>query len=91
MRQKNNHKATVASAGDRNELAPPLNFQTAPGLMKPFLVLLYLSLAAPLYAQPGFPDDPAAVPVDGGLTLLAAAGAAYGVNRLRQRRKKGGS
>jgi hypothetical protein len=55
--------------------------------MKPLFLLLLLLLVSPLYAQPGFPDDPAAVPVDGGLTLLAAAGGAYALKRLRQRRK----
>jgi hypothetical protein len=31
------------------------------------------------------PPQPSDVPVDGGLSLLLAAGAAYGVRRLRQR------
>ena len=40
---------------------------------------------------PGLPTDPTAVPLDGGLTLLGAAGAAYAVKRLRQRRQKADS
>ena len=33
------------------------------------------------------PTDPTAVPIDGGASLLLAAGAAYGVKKLRQRRQ----
>lgn len=33
------------------------------------------------------PDDPEDTPIDGGLTLLVAAGAAYGVKRYRGQRK----
>ena len=32
--------------------------------------------------------DPAAVPLDGGASLLAASGIAYGIRYLRQRRKQ---
>jgi hypothetical protein len=32
--------------------------------------------------------DPNGIPVDGGLSLLLAAGAAYGVRRLRGRKEK---
>lgn len=34
---------------------------------------------------PGLPSAPTQVPVDGGLALLAAAGAAYAANKLRRR------
>lgn len=34
---------------------------------------------------PGTPDDPEQVPVDGGVVLLGAAGAAYAMRRLRRR------
>jgi len=42
-----------------------------------------------LSGTPGDPsvDDPAA-PIDGGLSLLLAAGAAYGVRRVRRRSKR---
>jgi hypothetical protein len=33
------------------------------------------------------PQAPAAVPLDGGASLLAASGVAYGLRYLRQRRK----
>lgn len=37
-------------------------------------------------AIPGADPDPTAVPIDGGLSFLLAAGGAYGLKRLRQRR-----
>ena len=36
----------------------------------------------------GGPPAPAAVPLDGGASLLAASGVAYGLRYLRQRRKQ---
>lgn len=52
--------------------------------------LLFISISVPLLAQT--PDDPSiddpAVPVDGGLSLLLAAGAVYGVRRVRRRSKR---
>lgn len=35
-------------------------------------------------APPDLPDDPDRVPVDGGLALLAAAGAGYAIRKLRK-------
>ena len=35
---------------------------------------------------PGVPPQPAAVPLDGGLSLLALAGAGYAAKKLRDRR-----
>lgn len=36
------------------------------------------------YAQPpGFPSAPDAAPIDGGLSLLAAAGGAYALKKLK--------
>jgi len=40
-----------------------------------------------LHAQPGFDDDVNDVPVDGGLSLLVAAGVGYGAKKLRDKRK----
>lgn len=37
---------------------------------------------------PQTPNQPTAVPIDGGAGLLLAAGAAYGLKRLRQRRQR---
>jgi hypothetical protein len=39
------------------------------------------------HAQPGFDDDVNDVPVDGGLSLLVAAGVGYGAKKLREKRK----
>ena len=36
--------------------------------------------------SPGTPANPNAVPIDGGISLLLAAGGVYGLKRLRQRR-----
>lgn len=56
-----------------------------------FLAILFFALAmAPcmVHAQPGFGDDVDDVPVDGGISLLVAAGVGYGAKKLRARRKK---
>lgn len=37
-------------------------------------------------AQPGLPSAPSQAPVDGGLTLLAAAGGGYAIKKLRDRK-----
>ncbi|MCU0321915.1 MAG: hypothetical protein MUE72_05820 [Chitinophagaceae bacterium] len=41
-----------------------------------------------LHAQPGFDDDVNDVPIDGGLSLLVAAGVGYGAKKLREKRKR---
>lgn len=54
-----------------------------------FGVLLFVSFVSTLaHAQgmPGFPDEPAAAPIDGGLGLLAAAGGAYAFKKLRDKK-----
>ncbi|RNC83311.1 MAG: hypothetical protein ED557_11470 [Balneola sp.] len=45
-------------------------------------------LAQGLPGLPGFPDDPAAAPIDGGLGILAAAGGAYALKKLRDKNKE---
>ena len=40
-----------------------------------------------LHAQPGFGDDVDDVPIDGGLSLLVAAGVGYGAKKLKERNK----
>jgi hypothetical protein len=37
-----------------------------------------------LHAQPGFGDDVDDVPIDGGLSLLVAAGVGYGVRKMKK-------
>lgn len=49
--------------------------------------ILFL-LPAILQAQPSFTDDVSDVPVDGGLSLLVAAGVGYGAKKIREKRKK---
>lgn len=55
------------------------------------LVLLLSSLAciSPVFAQgPGFDEDVEdTVPLDGGLSLLAAAGVGYGIKKLKDAKK----
>jgi len=38
-------------------------------------------------AQPGLPAAPDQAPIDGGLSLLAAAGGAYAIKKLRDKKK----
>jgi hypothetical protein len=51
-------------------------------------ILLIFILPALVHAQPGFGDNVDDVPVDGGLTLLVAAGIGYGAKKLKERRNK---
>ena len=61
--------------------------------MKYILITLIFVIAAiflpdMLMAQPPtFPGPPPQAPIDGGLTILAAAGGAYALNKLRNRKK----
>ncbi len=53
-------------------------------ILKTLLLVFIISLFfIPAFAQGG----PPATPIDGGLSLLLAAGGAYGVKKLRNRRK----
>lgn len=54
------------------------------------LLCLLCLFSAAAYAQgPGFDDDVVdQVPIDGGLSALAIAGAAYGVKKLKDKKKK---
>jgi parvulin-like peptidyl-prolyl isomerase len=50
----------------------------------PLVALLLLALTS--YAQPGSGGPaPTGVPIDGGISVLLAGGAAYAVRRLRRR------
>ncbi|MET4074164.1 MprA protease, GlyGly-CTERM protein-sorting domain-containing form [Hymenobacter sp. UYCo722] len=62
-------------------------------MLKTLLLASALLLAIGAKAQgPGSggptPAAPTAIPLDGGASLLLAGGLAYGLRRLRQRRKK---
>ncbi|MBO6535161.1 MAG: hypothetical protein JJ966_02990 [Balneolaceae bacterium] len=48
-----------------------------------FLVLIMVTL---VQAQPGLPSAPSQAPIDGGLSLLAAAGGAYAIKKLRDKK-----
>ena len=55
------------------------------------LVFTFLPLISLLAQDPGGFDDPTAgidVPIDGGLSLLIAAGVGYGIKKVRDERKK---
>ena len=52
------------------------------------LVIIILCLWLPLGSFAQGPPDPQDTPIDGGLSLLLAAGAAYGVKKYRDSRKK---
>jgi hypothetical protein len=49
---------------------------------------MFSDLSAAVEAGPNPGEPPANLPVDGGLSLLLAAGVGYGANRLRKNRKK---
>lgn len=52
------------------------------------VLILVLCVAIPVVTFAGGPPDPEDTPIDGGLSLLLAAGAAYGVKKYRDSRKK---
>jgi hypothetical protein len=51
------------------------------------MAIAIICLPAILHAQPGFGDDVNDVPIDGGLSLLVAAGVGYGAKKIRDKRK----
>ena len=57
------------------------------------IILMMVLVVGPvvLQAQPSDPQDAAGVPIDGGLSVLLAAGAGYGVKKIREmwKSKKG--
>lgn len=52
-----------------------------------FSVFLVLIMVAVVQAQPGLPGPPSQAPIDGGIGLLAAAGGAYAIKKLRDKKK----
>ena len=56
------------------------------GLLSAIIVLLLLTiLVLPLAAQPEPPIEP--IPIDGGLSVLLAAGALFGIKKLMDSKK----
>ena len=56
-----------------------------------FGLVIFLSILFPLIttAQPADPND-TFVPLDGGLTILLGAAAAYGSHKIKEKRKRKG-
>jgi len=50
-------------------------------------IVIMLLLPTILCAQPGFDDDVNDVPIDGGLSLIVAAGIGYGMKKVADKRK----
>ncbi|MFT3946001.1 MAG: hypothetical protein QM763_10065 [Agriterribacter sp.] len=57
-------------------------------LLTAVILVCALSYAPSLKAQPDPGGDPDAVPIDGGVSLLVAAGVAYGAKKAYDKRKK---
>jgi len=51
------------------------------------VLVTVLLISGSLMAQPGLPSVPDQTPIDGGLSLLAAAGGGYALKKLRDRKK----
>jgi len=51
-------------------------------------VIAALILPSLVHAQPVFDDDVNDVPIDGGLSLLIAAGVGYGAKKMRDKKKQ---
>lgn len=54
--------------------------------MKKTITLLMVFVGLSCFAQPDLPTDPA--PIDGGVLLLAVAGAGYGYKKMKNRELK---
>jgi hypothetical protein len=55
------------------------------------LMIAFFSIPSIMYAQPpgfGGGDDVLDVPLDGGLSVLLAAGIGYGAKKIKEKRKK---
>lgn len=57
-----------------------------------YLILLTISIllitTSLVFAQPALPAAPSQAPIDGGLSLLAAAGGAYAIKKLREKKNQ---
>ncbi|NGP90108.1 PID-CTERM protein-sorting domain-containing protein [Fodinibius halophilus] len=53
------------------------------------LILFFILITLPtiLMAQPGLPGSPEQTPIDGGLGILAAAGGAYAIKKMRDKKE----
>lgn len=66
-----------------------INYQQLQKIICLLVVMFFISNLAHA-DDPGLPggSDPDAAPIDGGLSLLIAAGVGYGVKKIRDERKK---
>jgi hypothetical protein len=62
--------------------------KTIQNMIPVLLMMALLIFPSLLFAQPGFDDDVADVPIDGGLSILLAAGVGYGAKKINDARKK---
>ncbi len=51
-------------------------------------ILMLICITTPLLTLAQGPPDPNDTPIDGGISLLLAAGTAYGVKKYREHKKK---
>jgi hypothetical protein len=58
-------------------------------IFKTILLLIIFSVPVLALAQGAPPEDPQDAPIDGGLSVLLAAGAAYGVKRMKKKKDDG--
>lgn len=58
-----------------------------PSTISIIVLLVFFLLPTLTHAQPGFGDDVDDVPLDGGLSLLIAAGVGYGAKKIKSRKK----
>jgi hypothetical protein len=68
-----------------------MKYLTPPMLQKiiscVLLLTVFILIPTILYGQPGLPDDPEQAPIDGGLSILAAAGGAYAIKKIRDKKE----
>jgi hypothetical protein len=57
-------------------------------IFKLMMVVVLLISTTAVFAQdaPTLPDDPENVPIDGGISLLVAAGIGYGAKKMRDKK-----
>ena len=51
-------------------------------------LMIFCALPILVSGQPGLPAEPEQMPIDGGLSILAAIGGGYAVKKLRDNRKQ---
>lgn len=66
-----------------------VEYITQPQVMKSIYLLLCMIIVSStvIYAQTE-PGDPNAAPIDGGLSLLIAAGIGYGVKKIKEKKQQ---